>query len=671
MKASKKQIKKKIDELRKRIISHNKRYYILNDPEISDKEYDNLIRNLKDLENKHPEFITADSPTQRVGSDILRAFKTVRHNQKMFSLDNTYSIEELQEWQERLYKSLGNDKVDYVVELKIDGVSANLIYKNGLLNVGVTRGDGEIGEDVTHNLETIRSIPLNLEAKDFPELVEIRGEVYMEKKHLDLLNKERIKDNELIFANPRNAAAGSLKLLDAKIVAKRHLNFFAHSLGYLKGRYFDSHWEFLKKVKTWGLRINPNIFLCSDLEKVIELCKEWEKKRDSLEYEIDGMVIKVNSLEQQRMLGETLKSPRWAVAYKFAAHQATTKLLDIAVQVGRTGVLTPVANLSPVECGGVTISRATLHNFDEIERLDIRIGDRVILERAGDVIPKVIKVVTSVRTGKEKKLRIPDICPECGSAVVKEKEEEVAYRCINPSCPVQLEKGLLHFASRAAMDIEGMGESVVEFLVNRGMVKKFSDIYYLKKEDLLELPLFKDKKANNLIEAIQRSKQRPLNRLLYGLGIRHVGEKAAYILAEIFKSLDKVIEAKADDFSSIYEIGEVMTGSIVEFFKQPKTKDLIVRLEKTGINTKQPKSEFSRSFLTGKVLVFTGELKELDRKEAEAVVRKFGGNTSSSVSKNTDFVVTGENPGSKFKRARSLGVKIIDEKEFIELTKEK
>ncbi|MFH1622103.1 MAG: NAD-dependent DNA ligase LigA [Candidatus Omnitrophota bacterium] len=670
MNRDKKEIKNKIEKMRREIHHHNRRYYVLDDPEISDKQYDDLIKKLKELETAYPEFLTSDSPTQRIGAEVLKEFKTVRHRQKMLSLDNSYSIDELKDWQERIYKVLGKKKIEYVAELKIDGVSANLTYKNGLLNIGATRGDGETGEDVTQNLKTIRAIPLKLDIKEAPDLIEIRGEVYILKKYLDVLNRERTKNDESPFANPRNAAAGSLKLLDSRIVSKRNLNFFAHSLGFLEGREFKTHWEFLEKIKSWGVLTNPNIFLCKTLKEVIGLCREWEKKRDDLPYEIDGMVIKVNSLEQQRFLGATLKIPRWAVAYKFAAHQATTKVLDIVVQVGRTGVLTPVAKLEPVECGGVTISRATLHNFDEIERLGLRIGDRIIIERAGEVIPKVIKVIESVRSGKEKKLKIPKECPECGASIVKEKEEEVAYRCISPSCPVQLEKGLLHFASRGAMDIEGMGESVMQELVKIKIVSNFCDIFFLKKEDFLKLPLFKDKKAENLLSAIKNSRKRPLNRLLYGLGIRHVGEKAAYILADKFKSLDKIMQAKVDDFSSIYEIGDVMAQSILDFFKQPKVKSLISNFKKAGINTIQPKTGISQSVLSGKIIVFTGELNEFSRMEAESLVRKFGGNASSSVSKKTDFVVAGENPGSKFRQAKSLGVKIINENEFKQLIKE-
>ncbi|MDD5355705.1 MAG: NAD-dependent DNA ligase LigA, partial [Candidatus Omnitrophica bacterium] len=403
--------KKQIDELRRQIRRHDKNYYTLNQPEISDKKYDDLMKQLKELEAAYPQFDKPDSPTRRVGGEVLKGFKTVGHRKKMMSLDNTYSVEELREWDERVHKGLGKKTVEYVVELKIDGVSSNLTYRDGVLSIGATRGDGQSGEDVTLNIKTIDVIPAKLKTDNPPRIIEIRGEVYMEKGHFKVLNKERAKDNDVLFANPRNAAAGSLKLLDTDTVARRRLNFFAHSLGFLEDGDFSTQWEFLQRVKSWGVCVNPHIFLCKNLDEVIELCRKWEDKRDDLEYEIDGMVIKINSFKQQELLGETSKSPRWAVAYKFAAHQATTKILDVAIQVGRTGVLTPVAMLEPVECGGVKISRATLHNFDEIERLGIKLGDRVIIERAGDVIPKIIKAVASVRTGGEKKIKIPAECP--------------------------------------------------------------------------------------------------------------------------------------------------------------------------------------------------------------------------------------------------------------------
>ncbi len=664
-----KDIKKEIEKLRGRIRCHDYAYYVLAQPEISDKEYDDLMRRLKDLEEKHPELRTEDSPTQRVGGGILEGFKTVKHKQKMFSLDNTYSVDELIDWQERVRKGLGQDIPEFVVELKIDGVSANITYKEGKLAIAATRGDGETGEDVTLNIKTIRAIPLVLLGRDIPEFIEIRGEVYMDIKDLNALNQEREKQAEVLFANPRNAAAGSLKLLDPGIVANRRLSFFAHSLGEFQDKGLYSQWDFFQRLKGWGVRVNTNSKLCKDMDEVIEYCKMWQDKRDKLPYEIDGIVIKVNSFSQQKKLGFTLKSPRWAVAYKFPARQATTKVLKIDVGVGRTGVITPVAVLEPVPCGGVTIKNATLHNFDEIKRLGIRVGDRVIIERAGEVIPKIIKVVESVRTGKEKEFKITENCPACGGKISKEKEEDVAYRCINPSCPAQLEAGLMHFASRTAMDIEGMGESVIKQLVNKGVVKDFSDIYNLKKEGLLKLELFKDKKADNLLEGIEKSKQQPLSRLIYGLGIRHVGEKAAFVLAQKFVTLDNLIKAKVNDFDAIYEVGNVIASSIVKFFQQNSTKQLVRKLKDAGLNLTERVKEIKKSGLFGKTFVFTGELESFSRSEAERLVREYGGNAGSSVSNNTDFLVAGNNSGSKYNKAKKLGVKIISEEEFKEMLK--
>ena len=643
-------------------------YYVLSQPEISDKEYDALMRELKALEDKYPEFKSDDSPTVRVSGGILEGFQTVKHKQKMLSLDNTYSFSELKDWAQRVHKGLGNEKkIEYVVELKIDGVSANIAYQNAKLVIGATRGDGETGEDVTQNIKTIRAIPLVLMGKDTPDFIEIRGEVYMERRDFQVLNKERQKQEEVLFANPRNAAAGSLKLLDTNVVSKRRLSFYAHSLGEYKGKDIPTQWEFFGKFKEWGVRTNPHSKLCKDLDAVLDYCQDWQEKREKITYEIDGIVVKVNSLAQQKRLGFTLKSPRWAVAYKFPAKQVTTKLLNIAVQVGRTGVITPVAQLEPKECGGVTIKHSTLHNFDEIKRLGVKIGDRVVLERAGEVIPKIIKVVESVRTGKEKEFKVPQKCPVCHSRITKEKEEEVAYRCINPSCPAQIERGLTHFASRGAMDIEGMGVAAVEQLVHKGLVRDFADIYSLKKEDLLKLELFKEKKAENLLEAINKSKQRPLSRLIYGLGIRHVGEKAAYVLAQRFRTLDNLKRAKLQDFDAVYEIGEVMAESIIKFFRNESTQKLWKKLEDAGLNLEEKVASVKKSALTGKLVVFTGELKDFSRKQSENIVREMGGNASSSVSQNTDFLVAGENPGSKYEKAKKLGIKIIAEKEFKEM----
>jgi len=660
-------VNEKIDNLRREINRADYRYYVLAEPEISDKEYDDLMSQLKILEDAHPELKTQDSPTNRVGGAVLEGFKTVKHRQKMLSLDNTYSFDEIKDWADRVNKGLNGRSVEYVVELKIDGVSANLFYEKGVFTVGATRGDGETGEDVTLNLKTIRAIPLKLLGKDIPDFMEVRGEVYMGIKDLEGLNREREERAEALFANPRNAAAGSLKLLDTAMVSRRRLNFFAHSLGAAKGLKIKSQWEFLGKLKDWGIRANPNSTLCKNLDEVLDFCKSMQEKREKISYEIDGIVIKVNNFLDQEKLGFTMKSPRWAVAYKFPAVQATTEVVKINLQVGRTGVITPVAVLKPVACAGVIIKHATLHNFDEIKRLDVREGDRVIIERAGEVIPKIVKVVTSVRTGNEKEFKIPSRCPVCDSRIIKEKEEEVAFRCSNPICIAQLGQSLMHFASRQAMDIEGMGEAVVEQLIEKKMVKDFADIYNLKKEDFLKLDLFKEKKAENLINAIERSKAQPLSRLIFGLGIRQVGEKCAYVLARRFGSIDNLVKAKPEDFDAIYEFGPVIANSIVDFFQLESTRKLLKRLKTAGLVMKEEMGNIKKSAITGKSFVLTGELKDFSRSQAERIVREHGGNASSSVSKNTDYVVVGENPGSKYEKAKKLGVKIISESDFKEM----
>lgn len=659
--------KKKIELLREKIRYHDYRYYILNQPQIADKEYDDLMADLKVLEDKHPKFKRNDSPTMRVSGGIFKGFTTVRHIQKMVSLGNTYSFEELRNWDKRVKKGLiGREDLKYVVELKIDGVSANITFKKGYLTVGATRGDGSTGEDVTANIRTIRAIPLALRGDHLPDLIEIRGEVYLERSDFQSINKQREKKQEELFVNPRNAAAGSLKLLDTNLVARRRLNFFAHSLGEYRGFEFATQWEFLKSLKEWGLRVNPHASLCTNIEEAIDCCNLWQEKRDKLTYDIDGIVVKVDSLNQQQKLGFTSKSPRWAVAYKFPPRQATTKVLKINVNVGRTGVITPAAKLSPVECGGVIIKNATLHNFDEISRLGISEGDRVLIERAGDVIPKIIKVIEH---RGEKSFVLPKRCPVCAGKVVKEKEKDVAYRCINLSCPAQLERGLLHFSSRLAMDIEGMGEVVVNQLISMKMIKNFACVYGLKKEDLLRLELFKDKKAENLLAAIQKSKHRTLSKLIFALGIRHVGEKAAYVLAQKFKNLDTLAGARKEELDSIYEIGPVLTESIVDYFSLPQTKKLIKGLKEAGLNFKEENREVKSGFLNNKSVVFTGELKTYTRTEAENIIRWSGGNFTESVSENTDFVIAGEKPGSKYQKAKQLGVRIINEEEFKEMIK--
>lgn len=659
------EIRKKIETLREEIRGHDHRYYVLSQPGVSDKEYDDLMQQLKNLEKKFPQFQSSDSPTQRVSGGILEGFRTVRHKEKMLSLENSYSFEEVKEWVKRVEKWLGKSaQVDYVIELKIDGVSANLTYKNGRLVVGATRGDGASGEDVTDNIKTIRAIPLVMRQRNIPEFIEIRGEVHMEKNDFNALNKEREKKQEALFANPRNAAAGSLKLLDREIVATRRLRFFAHSLGGVKGIDIDWQWQFFTYLQGWGLPVNPQAKLVKTLDEIVTYCKTWQEKRKGLPYDIDGIVIKVNSLKQQKKLGFTLKSPRWAIAYKFPAHQATTEVLKINFQVGRTGVITPVAVLEAVECAGVTIQHATLHNFDEIKRLKIHEGDLVLIERAGEVIPKVVKVVES--KGK-KSIEIPRLCPVCSGKVVKEKEKDVAYRCINISCPAQLERSLIHFASRQAMDIQGLGEAAVEQLVQRGLVKDFADIYIIKKTELLKLDLFKEKKSDNLLAAIEKSKNQPLSRLIYALGIRHVGEKAAYVLAQRFRTLDSLMRARLLDFDAVYEIGPVMASSIVEFFKEKTNQKLLEQLKNSGVNTEEKIIQTQKTPFTGKRVVFTGGLKHFTRSKAENLVRQAGGLISFDVSKNTDLVILGENPGSKFNQAKKFGIQIINEGEFREM----
>ena len=663
------EIKEKIEHLRQVIRRHDHLYYVLSQPKVSDKEYDELIEQLKILEEKYPRFRSEHSPTVRLSGGILKGFKAVKHAQKMLSLDNTYSFEELRVWAARVDKSLQNkEKPEFVVEHKIDGLSANLTFAKGLLVIGATRGDGESGEDVTANIKTIRSIPLVLQGSDIPEFIEIRGEVYLDRKEFQKLNRQRQKFKEELFANPRNAASGSLKLLDTSLVAKRRLNFFAHSLGDYQGGSLRTQMEYLQSLKGWGVRVNPYTRLCKSMDEVIAYCENWQQKRESLDYEIDGIVVKLNSIVSQKELGATSKSPRWAVAYKFPARQATTRVIKIKVNVGRTGVITPAAELEPVECGGVVIKNATLHNFDEVKRLNIKEGDRVLIERAGDVIPKVVKVVESLG---RKEFIVPHTCPVCSGKVVKEKIQDVAYRCINSSCPAQLERGLLHFASRQAMDIQGMGESVVKQLVVLKLARDFSGIYKLEAKDLAKLELFKEKKISNILSAIQQSKSQPLSRLIYALGIRHVGEKAAYVLAGKFKAMDSLLQATKEELQSISEIGPVIAESIKDYFSLAQSVKLIEQLRQEGLNFKEEIAETANTPFTGKTIVFTGEMENFSRSQAQDLVRRRSGNPSSSVSKKTDLVVAGENPGSKVGQARKFGVKIITEKEFAKMLEEK
>ncbi|MFH1854034.1 MAG: NAD-dependent DNA ligase LigA [Candidatus Omnitrophota bacterium] len=664
-------IKKQIENLRELIDHHDRRYYVENKPEIPDREYDRLMAELERLEKAHPELITPDSPTQRVSGEALEGFKTVEHMVPMLSMDNTYSSDEIREFDKRVKKNLELDKLNYIVELKIDGVSISLLYEKGKFARGATRGDGFRGDDVTVNLKTIRSLPLKLgRVKDakIPERFEARGEVYFSTKMFLKINKEREKNGEELFANPRNAAAGSLKLLDSAMVAERKLDMWIYGVGYADGADFKTQFEALEFLKHAGFRTNPHIKKCHSIEEVIKYCSEWEDKKDSLEYDIDGMVIKVDSFSRQRALGHTSKSPRWMIAYKFPAERKETILEDIIVQVGRTGTLTPVAVLKPVEISGSTVSRATLHNQDEVARKDIRIGDHVIIEKAGEIIPQVVEAVKSKRTGREKKFSMPGKCPVCGS-MLQGVEGEVAIRCENLACPAQLKERIRHFASRQAMDIEGMGEAIVTQLVDKKLVEDYGDIYYLKKTDLAGLERMADKSASNLIQAIEKSKSNTLNRLVFGLGIRHAGVRAAWILSVRFGSLDKIASAEIGEFESINEIGPVMAESIYNFFRTKENKKVIEKLKKAGVDTEYRRQRTEDRALEGKTFVITGTLESFSRQDIEELIRQNGGNASSSMSKKTDYLVLGKEPGSKYDKAKKLGVKIINEEEFRKMVK--
>ncbi len=655
-------VEKQIEDLRNQIRRHDYLYYCLDNPEISDFEYDKLFKQLQKLENDNPLFITPDSPTQRVsGSVVSSTFKQVKHNTPMLSLDNSYSLDDVLAWNERIKKILGdNTPLEFIVEPKIDGLSASLIYINSSFVSGATRGDGEYGEDITENLKTIKNIPLKLLNNDRSILCEIRGEVYINKKDFQQLNASLLDGGVTRFANPRNAAAGSLRQKNPKITAERKLSFYVHSFGQVQGIELKKHSEFLDFCSKIGFPVQKDIKVCKNIKEVADFLMYLQENRDNLPYEIDGAVVKVNDYSLQKIIGYTNKSPKWAIAYKFPARQATTKLLSIELQVGRTGVITPKATLSPVQLSGVTISNATLHNFDEIERLNVNIGDDVIIERAGEVIPKIIKVA---RKNSEGYFLPPLKCPSCNSHIVKE-EEDVYYVCINPSCPAQFRRSLIHFVSRDAMNIDGFGEVVVDQLLKLNKLHTFADIYKLTFDDLMLLDLFKEKKANNLIQAIIDSKKQPLSKLIFALGIRHIGDKSAKILADKFKNIDNLISAKEEELLSINEIGPILVQSILDFFENEQTLKMIEELKTLGVNTTEPEKDTSFSPLANKTFVLTGELSTLTRKDAENIILSLGGKTTSSVSKKTDYVVVGENPGSKYDKAVKLGIKILSEDEF-------
>jgi len=685
---------KRIAQLRAEIEHHNRRYYVLDSPEISDAEYDALMRELQQLEEQYPQFSTPDSPTQRVGAEPLEAFGVVEHRFPLLSLGNAFSSEELLAWHTRISRLLSQAGFDFVGEHKIDGLAVALTYVNGRFATGATRGDGFRGEDITQNLRTIRSIPLAV-PKGAPPRFEVRGEVFLPVDGFHRLNQERAEEGLPLFANPRNAAAGSVRQLDPKITARRPLDIYIYMLGYTEGGTMPpTHWETLEYLRSLGFKVNPHNRHLSSIEQVEDYYQSWVEKRESLQYQADGIVVKVNQLELHERLGDVGREPRWAIAYKFPAVQGTTRLLNIGISVGRTGTLNPYAILEPVSAGGVTIRQAALHNEDDIRRKDIRIGDTVIIQRAGEVIPEVVGPVASKRTGKEKEFdlkkksweiyrqkrrlpkadKIPEnaICPECGSTAVK-PEGEVMYYCSNAACPAQAQQRIEHFASRGAMDIRGIGENLTATLFQKGLVKDIADIYYLKdhEEQLLALEKMGEKSVSNMLDAIEKSKDRPLARVILGLGIRHIGEETAELLAGEFHSLDALAAASRERLMSIDTVGPKIADSIIAFFKQEENKDIIRRLKEAGVKLEEKPAEAGAWPLSGMEFVLTGTLEAFPRKEAEERIKALGGTTGSKVTRKTTYLVAGADPGSKLDRARSLGTKTLNEAEFRQLLNQK
>ena len=657
----------RIEELRREIRRHDYLYYVLDRPEISDAEYDRLYRELVRLEEAHPDLVTPDSPTQAVGGRRAAAFAPVEHLAAMLSLDNATSADDLREFEARVRRALPHAKFEYVCEPKIDGLGVALLYAHGRFSRGATRGDGRVGEDITENLRTIKAIPAALHGplKSVRKL-EVRGEVYMPREAFARLNANLEEAGETTFANPRNAAAGAVRQKDPAVTAARPLEILLYHVSRVEPAGFDSHWEILDALKKSGFPVNPRSQRCRDMGAVVAYCERLEAERDTLDYDADGVVVKVNDLEQQRRLGATAHHPRWAVAFKFAARQATTRVLDIAVQVGKTGALTPVAKLEPVELAGVTVSNVSLHNEDEVRKKDVRVGDAVLIERAGDVIPYLVQVVTTKRPHGAKPFHMPKRCPACGGEAFR-AEGEAIWRCTNSACPAQLKERLLHFGSRRAMDIEHLGEVVVGQLVDREMVRDFADLYALTAEDLAGLERMGEKSAQNLFDAIQGSKTRGLSRLLNGLGIRMVGERAAQLLAARFGSMEKLEAADEDDINEIYGIGPQIAQSVTRFFSEAHNRKIIERLRKAGVVMKEAGATEGPKPLDGKVIVLTGGLRGMTRDDAKDLILRLGGRVSGSVSKKTDFVVVGEDPGSKADDARRLGVKTLDEDAFLKL----
>jgi DNA ligase (NAD+) len=657
------EVRARVEALRAEIRRHDYLYHVLDRPEITDAEYDRMFRELVDLEARYPELVTPDSPTQRAGAPPAAEFRPVPHALPMLSLQNCFRDEELAEWHDRVRRLLGEERVEYVCEPKLDGLSVELVYEDGVFVVGSTRGDGRVGEDVTANLRTIRQLPLRLFPVNgsVPRLLEVRGEVYMEKAAFLRLNEERARRGEPEFANPRNAAAGSLRQLDPTITARRPLKLFCYHVGRVEGIEIRSQAQLLTTFPSLGLPVNPRWKLGRDLPEVRAYYRELLAERDEVPYATDGMVVKVNDFSQRERLGEIARAPRWAIAYKFPAEEALTRVREIVVQVGRTGALTPVAHLDPVEVSGVTVSRATLHNEDEVRRKDVRVGDWVIVRRAGEVIPEIVRALPERRTGEEREFQMPELCPACGGPVVR-PAGEATHRCENLSCPARIKEAILHYASRRAADIQGLGEKLVDRLVETGLVARISDLYRLRREDLLAVERMGEKSAQNLLDAIERSKGMSLARLIFALGIRHVGERVAELLAERFPSLEALSHATVEELTALRGVGPQIAQSIISFFRNEENQRLIAELAAVGVDPRA--GEPQAGPLSGKVFVFTGTLGGLTRDEAQRLVASRGGRVASTVSRQVDYVVAGENPGSKLDRARELGIPVLTEAEF-------
>lgn len=670
-------ILERIENLRAQIRYHSRRYYQLDDPEISDLRYDQLLIELTELEQAHPDLITTDSPTRRIGAPPLEKFEPFRHEAPMLSLANAFSETDMRDFDVRIRRLLGrSDPIRFIVEPKLDGVAVNLLYERGIFTAGSTRGDGAVGEDITQNLRTIETLPLVIDPmkatdSDIPERMEIRGEVYMEREAFRGLNRHRLRNGEAPFANPRNAAAGSLRQLDSRITALRPLMIFCYAVGRVQGRGFTRHRDVLDALRQWGFSVNPFICEAMSVDECIDYYHRMETLRSTLPYEIDGVVIKVDDMTLQEELGTVSRSPRWAIACKFAATQETTVIEDIRVQVGRTGILTPVAIMAPVRVGGVLVSRATLHNQDEIDRKDIRIGDTVLIQRAGDVIPEVVKVMSSARTGVERVFHMPDTCPECGSRVSR-MEGEAAHRCIGMACPAQIRERIRHFASRGAMDIEGLGEKLVAQLVKSGLIKDPADLYFLDADHLADLERMAEKSAGKLLAAIEHSKHPPLEKLIFALGIRHVGEQTSRILSKAFPTLNRLMWSSADDLQRIRDIGPEMSASLIAFFQEPANRHVVEKLRLAGVKPLETEDITNvQNPVSGKSFVFTGTLLQMTRNEARERVERLGGTWSESITKRTDFVVTGEGAGSKLAKAQAAGITVINEQDFRQMIGEK